>query len=94
MSRQRTGGVALPASASLPVAGAVHHVALVVALGELLVYFIGKAVDDALICTCEHERERERKIHDLMSDGMTPETPKHFSLKNQTALALRPRNCE
>ena len=44
-----TNGVALPAAPALSVAGAVHHVALVVLLGEGLVHLVGEAVHDALV---------------------------------------------
>lgn len=57
MSRERTDGVTLPASTSLSVAGAVHHVALIVDFGEFLVYFIGQAINNALIC-----RRKENKL--------------------------------
>lgn len=49
MSRERTNSVTLPVSTSLSKAGAVHHVALVVALGEFLVYFIGQTINYTLI---------------------------------------------
>ena len=51
MRRGPTDSVTLPASTSLPIAGAVHHVALIMALGKFLVYFIVHAVDDALVWT-------------------------------------------
>ena len=51
MRHERTDGVTLPATTSLSVAGAVHHVALVVALGEFLVHFIVHAVNNTLIWT-------------------------------------------
>lgn len=51
MRRGPTHSVTLPASTSLSIAGAVHHVALVMALGKFLVYFIVHAVDDALVWT-------------------------------------------
>lgn len=50
-TERRTDSIALPAPASLSVAGAVHHVALFVALGKFLVYFIVNAINDALVCS-------------------------------------------
>jgi len=52
-SHERTERVTLPASTPLSKAGAVHHVALVVALGEVLVYFIGQGINHTLIWTRE-----------------------------------------
>lgn len=57
----RTDSVALPAPASLSVAGAVHHVALIVALGKLLVYFIVDAINDALVCSQQGGGAKDQK---------------------------------
>lgn len=51
MGNERTKGIALPASTSLPIAGAVHHIAFVMLLGKLLVYFIVQAINNALVCS-------------------------------------------
>lgn len=48
-SNEHTEGVALPPSTSLAIAGAVHHVAFVVALGKFLVHLIGHTFHDALV---------------------------------------------
>lgn len=53
---KRTDSVALPAATSLSVAGAVHHVALLVAFGKFLVHFIVNAIDDALVCSQKRRR--------------------------------------
>ena len=52
-----TDGVALPAAASLSVAGAVHHVALLVLLCEGLVHLVGQAIHDALVWRSTENRE-------------------------------------
>lgn len=49
MSHKHTNSIALPAPSSLSIAGAVHHVALIMTLGEFLVYFIVQAVNKALV---------------------------------------------
>lgn len=53
---RRTNSIALPAPAPLSKAGAVHHVALVVALGKLLIYFIVNTINDALVCSQKRSR--------------------------------------
>lgn len=45
-----TDGVALPAPTALAKAGAVHHVALFVALVKRLVHVVRLLIHDALIC--------------------------------------------
>lgn len=44
-----TNGVALPAATALPKAGAVHHVSLIVPLGEGLVNLVCQAIHATLI---------------------------------------------
>lgn len=57
MSHERTNSVTLPASTSLSMAGAVHHVALIVDLGEFLVHFIVQAINNTLIWIWKGERK-------------------------------------
>lgn len=49
MSSERTEGIALPPPTSLSIAGAVHHVAFVMALGKFLVHLIVHAIHNALV---------------------------------------------
>lgn len=67
----RTDSVALPAPASLAEAGAVHHVALLVALGKLLVYFIVHAIDNALVCSQKRGREDQNATSSHGRGGQT-----------------------
>ena len=57
-ANRRTDSITLPAPASLSVAGAVHHVALFVALGKFLVYLIVSTINNALVCSQERGVQR------------------------------------
>lgn len=70
-----TDGVALPAPTSLSIAGAVHHVAIVVAFGEFLVYLVVQAVNNALIWTHnEREKSATQNVDALFSDSNCSKT--------------------
>lgn len=79
MSHEHTASVTLPASASLSKAGAVHHVALVMAFGEFLVYFIGQAINNTLIC--KKEVKSTQNFDAQLSDCTTSERLSFFKSK-------------
>lgn len=67
-------------------AGAVHHVALVVAFGEFLVDLVGQAVNNTLVCTNE-THTHTHLVYSLSCQTLAPSETLTISLTSQLGVS-------